>query len=131
MRGPLIATEIDGIPLLIEVAAVSGNEPTSVNRLNHLTDVLENANAVVERMAVAAARTAQRVTRRVGSPEQVEVQFGIKFSTQGTVILASANAEASLNVKVIYGRGPTDREFPESATERPADGGKEDERADN
>jgi hypothetical protein len=59
----------------------------------------------VEEIAVSTAQTIGRIARRVGNPDQVAVEFGVKISAKGDVILAGASAEASLNVKIVYGAG--------------------------
>jgi hypothetical protein len=98
---PVRAGEIE---LLVETAVVAGTEPTS--RLGDAGDQVIDAfgrarDAVVE-IASSAAEAITRLGQRAARPQQVEVEFGLKFSGQGNVIVAAASGEASLLVRVTY-----------------------------
>ncbi|MGK5678532.1 CU044_2847 family protein [Actinoplanes sp. URMC 104] len=67
-------------------------------------ELITDAQEVVVEVARAGARAARSIAATVGDAEQLEVQFGLKFSTEGKIIFASAGTEVSLNVKLIYGR---------------------------
>jgi len=110
----MIPVRVGAVEVLVEVSPVAGSQPTSAGRAAerataHLAGAFERAQEAVEEIAVATARTVGRVARRVGDPDSVEVEFGVKVSAKGDVILAGASAEASLKVKIIYGVGRPDQ----------------------
>ncbi|MEH0825902.1 MULTISPECIES: CU044_2847 family protein [Micromonospora] len=103
-----VAVQVGAVEVLFEVAPVAGSQQTSAGgRVDRAADYVagafERAQSAVEEIAVSTARMVGRVTRRVGSPESVEVEFGLKVSAKGDVIVAGTSAEASLKVKIIYG----------------------------
>jgi hypothetical protein len=102
--GVLVPAEIGGLPVLIEVTKNAGTEPTSAHTKSaeRIEDMFTRAQAVIEQVAVSAAEIRGRVASRTEEPDQLEIQFGVKFSAQGQIVIASANAEASLSVKVVY-----------------------------
>ncbi|MFI9639417.1 CU044_2847 family protein [Micromonospora sp. NPDC051925] len=65
--------------------------------------MLPEAEEVIGKFAVVAARIAKQVADQAGKPDQLELQFGVKFSAQGKIVLGSASAEGNISVKVIYG----------------------------
>jgi hypothetical protein len=90
--------------LLVETVQLAGSEPTS--RLGHAGDQVIDAfgrarDAVVE-IASSAAEAITRLGQRGARPERVELEFGLKFSAQGNVIVAGAAAEATLLLRVTY-----------------------------
>ncbi|MEU4472415.1 CU044_2847 family protein [Micromonospora sp. NPDC023888] len=131
-----VAVRVGAVELLVEVMPVAGSQQTSAGgRVDRAVDyaagAFERAQSAVEEIAVSTARMVGRVTRRVGSPESVEVEFGLKVSAKGDVIVAGASGEASLKVKIIYGasgdrtlRGPgeADPDDVDTDAEEPQDG---------
>ena len=118
----LIPVRVGSVEVLVEVSPVAGSQPTSVGRAveratGHLAGAFERAQEAVEEIAVSTARTVGRVARRAGDPDQVEVEFGVKVSAKGDVILAGASADASLKVKIVYGAGA----FPASQQDEEAE----------
>lgn len=104
MRGVPVATDVGGVPVLVETVAVPGTEPTAGRRGDpeQVRQMFARAQAVIEQMAVSAVELGERIAARARKPDQLEVQFGLKFSASGHVVLASAATEASLNVKIVY-----------------------------
>lgn len=105
-----VAVRVGAVEVLVEVVPVAGSQQTSsggrVDRaVDYAASAFERAQSTVEEIAVSTARMVGRVSRRVGRPESVEVEFGLKVSAKGDVIVAGASGEASLKVKVVYGAG--------------------------
>ena len=100
-----IPVRVGTVDMLMEVTPVAGTQPTSAaDRLaNHLATAFDRAQHAIEEVAVSAARTVGRVAERAGRPDQMEVEFGVKVSAKGDVVLVGTAAEASLKVKIIYG----------------------------
>lgn len=100
-----VPVRIGAVEVLVEVTPAAGSEPTSTTgrAVGYITDAFERAEDAIEEIAVSTARTIGRIAHRVGSPERVEVEFGVKISAKGDVIIAGASAEASLKVTIAYG----------------------------
>ncbi|WP_433129911.1 CU044_2847 family protein [Micromonospora sp. CA-240977] len=98
-----IPAEINGIPVLVEAVAV-GDEYTSAKPLqDRVEDLFGKAQRVIEATIVSTSQMVRATAFRAAHPDQVEIQFGLKFSTQAGVIFTSVASEASLAVKVIFG----------------------------
>ncbi|NBE99988.1 hypothetical protein FE391_41690 [Nonomuraea sp. KC401] len=101
----LVPMTLGQVEVLVETVAEPGSEPTSSlnDQLARTKEMFGRAQEVIGQMAVSALEIKDRVAQHSRKPDQIEIQFGIKFSAQGNIILASASAEASLTVKVVYG----------------------------
>ncbi|MEV1198832.1 CU044_2847 family protein [Microbispora rosea] len=88
----------------MEATVPPGTQPTSRSerRTELLHDMFLRAQAVVEQIAFSAIEIRHKLASKANPPNQVEVQFGVKFSTQGQIIVASASTEASLAIKLIF-----------------------------
>jgi hypothetical protein len=99
-----VQTRVGDVELLLETTAVAGSEPTS--RLSDAVAGLEDAFARAQHAIVEiAASTAQVISaagKRGARPDSLEVQFGLKVSAQGNVIVAGTAGEATLQVKLTY-----------------------------
>lgn len=87
---------------------VPGSEPTS-RRLRdaagRVADASDEAQRAIVAIAGRLAGTVADLGKRGTRPDHVEVQLGGKFTAQGTIIVAGAAGEASLQVTVTYDRG--------------------------
>ncbi|WP_433043104.1 CU044_2847 family protein [Dactylosporangium sp. CS-033363] len=114
-----VPVRVGEVEVLVEVVPVAGSQQTSAaeRAADHVAGAFERAQSAVEEIAVSTARMVGRISRRVGSPETVEVEFGVKVSAKGDVIVAGAAGEASLKVKIVYGAGtgPAEQEEPDAA----------------
>ncbi|MEU7614388.1 CU044_2847 family protein [Micromonospora sp. NPDC049204] len=110
-----VPVRVGDVEVLLEVVSVAGSQQTSAagRATDYVADAFERALSTVEEIAVSTARTVGRIGRRVGSPELVEVEFGVKVSAKGDVIVAGASGEASLKVKIVYGSAGRAEEAPE------------------
>jgi hypothetical protein len=90
--------------LLVEVVQIAGSEPTS--RLDtardRAVDAFDRAKQAIVTMATSTAEIAGELSRRAVEPQTVEVEFGLKFSAQGNVIVAGGSGEATLTVRLTY-----------------------------
>lgn len=121
-----VPVRVGDVEVLLEVVQVAGSQQTSAvgKATDYVAGAFERAQAAVEEIAVSTARMVGRVTRRVGSPESVEVEFAVKVSAKGDVIVAGSSGEASMKVKIVYGAGadPGEQERDEAAAATPLDG---------
>jgi len=97
----LISVRVDGLEIEAEAVLEAGTESMagagSRRRPGEVTDAFSRAEDAV----VAFARSTAQMIERAGAaarPDRVEVEFGLKFSASGGVILAGVAGEASLAV---------------------------------
>lgn len=104
MGGQVIAVLVDGVEVLVETARVAGTEPTSIgNRAQQqLTDAFERAQDTIVALSAKVKGTARQLAERGARPDKIEVEFGLKFTAKGDVIVASGSGEVALKVIVGY-----------------------------
>jgi hypothetical protein len=106
--------QVGDVEVLIETSRVAGTEMTS--RTGDVAGRVVDAFGEVEAAIVALAQRVGAVVRDASTaairPSSLEVEFGLKVTAEGRVVVASAAAEASLVVKLCYDRSShaTDRE---------------------
>jgi hypothetical protein len=92
--------------LLIETREVSiaGSQPTSVlgEASKRVMDGFDRAQEAIVAVASSVAETVHRLQQQAAHPHRMEVEFGLKFSVEGDVLVASASGEATLRVLVSY-----------------------------
>jgi hypothetical protein len=86
------------------VVPTAGSESTSRVRDSgdRVVDAFGHARDAVVAVAGTTAAAIQGMAGHVVRPERVEVEFGLKFTAQGHIVVAGASAEASLVVRVTY-----------------------------
>lgn len=95
---------VGDVDVLVETVSTAGSEPTSVlDKVGtRAAETFEQAQEAIVAIASSAARTVQQMEERGLHPDQVTVEFGLRFAAQGGAFVASASAEAALRVSVIY-----------------------------
>ncbi|OXY95654.1 hypothetical protein BEK98_16060 [Streptomyces diastatochromogenes] len=99
-----------GVEVLVEATEVRvpGSEPTAARPgqlAERARDAFGQAQSAIVEIAAATA-TALRQAGRAARPDAMEVEFGVKFSAKGDIIVAGASGEVTLKVKLTYdGRG--------------------------
>lgn len=114
MTNRLLPVRVGEVELLVETVAVPGSEPTSTRMREagrQVVDSFDHARDAVVEIATSTAQAVGRLRERAAAPEQVEVEFGLKFSAQGNVIVAGTSGEASLLVRMTY-RAPAENARP-------------------
>lgn len=106
MVGRAIPVRVGEVELLVETTQLAGSEPTS--RVDAAVDRVGEAfvraqDAIVE-IATSTVETIRKTSARAARPDQLEVEFGLKLSAKGDVIVAGAAGEATLRVKIVYER---------------------------
>ncbi|MDI6098812.1 CU044_2847 family protein [Actinoplanes sp. NEAU-A12] len=104
----LLPAEINGVEVLVEVTKSAGSEPTSgfQRSAEKISDLLDRAQIVIEAIANSISETGQRIAQQASQANQIEIQFGLKFSAQGKIIIGASTAEGSLAVKMIFAQQP-------------------------
>jgi hypothetical protein len=102
--GRLIPVRVGDIEIEVEAVPVAGTEATSGRAAKAAGNVLEAFGRAQEAIIEVARSTAQMIDRAgvAARPDRVDVEFGLKFSASGTVIMAGVAGEASLKVTLGY-----------------------------
>lgn len=103
--GELIPVQVDGVEIAVEAVGPTGTEDTWGGRVSKAADGVVDAFGRAEEAILAVARSTAAMIDRTGAaarPDRVEVEFGLKFSASGGVIMAGVAGEASLKVTLSY-----------------------------
>jgi Trypsin-co-occurring domain 1 len=100
----LIPVRVGDIEIEVEAVPVAGTEPTSGRAAKAAGSVLEAFSRAQDAIIAVAKSTAQMIEQAgaAARPDRVEVEFGLKFSVSGGVIMAGVAGEASLKVTLGY-----------------------------
>ena len=104
----LIPLRIGDVELLAEAVPVAGTEQTSgrVQRaVEHAGEAFSRAQETIVEVAKSTAEVIERAALAAARPDRMEVEFGLRFSASGGVIMAGASGEASLKVTLTYDSG--------------------------
>jgi Trypsin-co-occurring domain 1 len=100
----LIPVRVGGVVIEAEAVSVAGTEPTS-GRVSKAAENVADAFGRAQEAIVEVARSTAVMIDRAGAaarPDRVEVEFGLKFSASGGVIMAGIAGEAALKVTLSY-----------------------------
>ena len=94
----LISVQVAGVELQIEAQPVAGSEKTSTldRAQDAVTDAFDRAQEAIVAVATSTVATIGQLGRRSVHPEEVQVEFGLKFTAQGNVIVVGASGQATL-----------------------------------
>jgi Trypsin-co-occurring domain 1 len=100
----LIPVRVGDIEIEVEAVPVAGTEATSGRAARAAGGVLEAFGRAQDVIIEVARSTAQMIEKAgaAARPDRVDVEFGLKFSASGTVIMAGVAGEASLKVTLGY-----------------------------
>jgi len=106
--GSTIPVRVGDIEVLVETTAVAGTQPTAKGSepTERVVDAFDRAKETILEIATSTAGLISEAAQRGARPDQLEVEFGLKFSVQGKIIVAGATAEAALVVRLTYGAAP-------------------------
>lgn len=108
MSSRTIPVRIGDVEVLVETTPVAGTQPTSraSDATDRVIDAFDRAKATILEVAASTAGLIEETARRGARPDQLQVEFGLKFSAQGNIIVAGATAEAALVVRLTYDAKP-------------------------
>jgi hypothetical protein len=119
MVSRILPIRVGDVELFMETVPVAGSESTS--RLSdagdRVVDAFDRARDALVEIASSAADAVHRLEQRAARPESLEVEFGLKFSAQGNVVVAGASSEAALVVRVVYDASRMHTEAPQGGAE--------------
>ena len=100
----LIPVKVGDIEVEVEAVQVAGTEATSGKAARAAGNVLDAFSRAQDTIIEVARSTAEMIDRAgtMARPNRVDVEFGLKFSASGTVIMAGVAGEASLKVTLGY-----------------------------
>jgi hypothetical protein len=102
--GQLIPVRVGDIEVQVEAVRVAGTEPTS-GKAAKAAESVRDAFARAQETIIEVAKSTAEMIDRAGTavrPDRVEVEFGLKFTASGGVIIAGVAGEASLTVTLGY-----------------------------
>lgn len=99
-----LPARVGDVEILVETTAVAGSEPTSrlTDAAVDATDALATAQQAILGLATSVAKTIKEAGERSARPDRLEVEFGLKISAKGNVIVAGTSGEATLRVMLMY-----------------------------
>jgi hypothetical protein len=105
--GRLIPVRVGDIEIEVEAVLVPGTEATSGRAAKATGNVLEAFSRAQDAVVEVAKSTAQMIDKagKTARPDRVDVEFGLRFSASGGVIMAGVAGEASLRVTLSYDTG--------------------------
>ena len=88
----------------VSVVQLPGTEKTSAaDRLrDRAVDALEQAQSAIEAVARSATNTIDNLKAANVSPSNIEIELGLAFTAQGSVVVAGAGVQASMVVHLSY-----------------------------
>jgi hypothetical protein len=91
--------EVDGATIAIEVSQPSGQTRAGVTEA--IAGKWSDASKVITHLASAVHDTVNQIARDI-RPEALEIEFGLKFTSEADWIIAKAGGEAHLDVKLTF-----------------------------
>lgn len=105
MASKLITVRVGDVELLAEAVTQAGTEPTSArlgDAAEHVADAFIRAQETIVKIAKSTAEVFEKAAVRSARPGRLEVEFGLKSSATGRIIMAAATGEANLKVTLSY-----------------------------
>ena len=101
----VIPVRLGETEVLVETTRLAGTEPTSraSTAADSVTSTFDDAQQTILELAAKTAATLERARERSARPDRLTVEFGLRVSANGNVIIAGASAEATLRVTISYG----------------------------
>ncbi|MEN8655408.1 CU044_2847 family protein [Streptomyces sp. 21So2-11] len=102
--GVPITVQVGSTSLQIETTALAGTQATSrlSDASRQTSDAFARAQQAIVDIAASTVEIIEQAQRRAVRPDTVEVEFGLKFSAGGSLLMASASGEATLQVRLTY-----------------------------
>ena len=100
----LIPVRVGDTEIQVEAVVVAGTQPTSGKAAKAAGTVLDAFDRAQDTIIQVAKSTAEMINRTGTAvrPDRVDVEFGLKFTASGGVIMAGVSGEASLTVTLGY-----------------------------
>lgn len=89
------------ITILVQAAQEAGTEPTSSLGAK-IVAAYQDAEAAILGVAKSVATTVSHLANAPRKPSQVEVEFGLALTVEGSIYVVKGSAEASVAVTLTY-----------------------------
>lgn len=88
----------------VEAVVPPGTQPTAAldKAADRVLDAFEAVPGAIADLATKVSSAVEDLASRSVRPDEVGVEFGLKLTTTGSLIVASGTGQASLLVKVTY-----------------------------
>lgn len=102
----LIETRLGNEIVLVEAVVTPGSEPTAApaEAAVKVLGAFDAAQRVIVDVAKRVASTGKELAERAVQPDEIQVEFSLKITTTGSIVVASGSTEALLVVKLTYKR---------------------------
>ncbi|GIJ26737.1 hypothetical protein Vqi01_18990 [Micromonospora qiuiae] len=103
-RSVVLPVTVAGVELQVEVARPVGSEEIGRGEMvrDAVTDAFDRAQDAIVAVAASTVGTIAQLGKQSLRPDEVQVKFGLKFSASGSVIIAGASSEATMEVALTY-----------------------------
>ena len=99
----VIPIEFDGEIVYVEAETAYGYEDTTSAKehLATISGAFTRARETISQVCMSMVRTVKAMDKEI-TPNEFQVQFGIKFGGEAGVMLASVSSEATLTITMTY-----------------------------
>jgi hypothetical protein len=99
----LIPVRVGDIEIEVEAVPMAGTEPTS-GKADRAAGTVRDAFSRAQDTIIEVAKSTAQMIEKAGAarPDRVNVEFGLKFTATGGIIMAGVAGEASLKVTLGY-----------------------------
>ena len=101
----LIPVRVGDTEIQVEAVVVASTQPTSGGKAAKAAGTVLDAFDRAQDTIIQVAKSTAEMINRTGTavrPDRVDVEFGLKFTASGGVIMAGVSGEASLTVTLGY-----------------------------
>lgn len=102
-----IPVMLNGTQIYVEPVIQAGSQ--AMGRLSdareQVMDVASDLDKTIASLAASGVNAILRQQNTIQRPEAFEIEFGLKFSAEGRILVAGASADASLVVRLKYSIG--------------------------
>jgi hypothetical protein len=99
-----IPVRVGEVELWVETTPVAGTEATSKlqKTAEGVVDAFAQIQQAIIEVAGAVVGVIEEAAKRAARPDHLDVEFGLKLSAEGNVVVAGVSAESTLRVKLTY-----------------------------
>jgi hypothetical protein len=102
-----VPVQVGETTVYIEMSSGSGagEEHTSGGAIGRVQDSFERAKQTIVNLSSEMVRAVRSIDQAL-TPNEFTLEFGVKFTIDGNVVIAALSSEATLNVKLVYQHKP-------------------------
>ncbi|NES23414.1 MAG: hypothetical protein F6K41_31980 [Symploca sp. SIO3E6] len=105
-----LTTELDeDTVLLVEMSSGPGMKQVSLNPADLAQKSTQAVDKAMGTIRAMAKRTIATLDTLSNKPNQVELEFGIKFNAEADALIAKTGTEANIKVKMVWNRDSSNK----------------------